>query len=432
MSSTSRLFVCLGSCLALLWPAGPAGAQPDAADTPARRALVTRAKNAHQAGQHAQALQLAQQALTIKATPQLLFFVAQEQRETAAPVDAFVTAGRCAQAAHAESGGRSADVERLCQDMTAGLLRHVGQLVVRVPEATPGLVVRLGGRALQDGMFGVPLVLAPGAQAIEAAAPDRASLRWDIDLAAGALMEVVVKLPPTGAPPSAPVASVPAAAPAPSPASQATLAPAAPLGLQPAAMIGPGVAATTSPLAPQWSPPPATAYAAPTLAADSAAGSTELPEIGWLNLGVLVGGQASLDQPSGIGTLAVVLGGDGFSFRVDGDIALGDHEFYTIGGGIYPLHYTTASVSRRSLWSFGAGLIGGGGEYKKNDTNNGIYGRYNREIPYGGTRLVADWKYRWSPSFALIVEAGAAVFLTDHRGGDVKPNLDLKVGIGWL
>jgi hypothetical protein len=417
---SSLLCLRLGLVVTLLGFAADAGAEADPAENPARRALVTKAKKAHEAGQHAEALALAQQALAAKTTPQLLFFVAQEQRETFAFADAFITAGQCASAARAEPGGRSADVERLCQDMSASLVKQVGQLVVRVPEATPGLVVRLGGRALQDGMFGVPLVLPPGAQALEAAAPDRTSLRWDIELPAGALMEVVVKLPPAGAPPlaSAPPPTLPAAA---------------PTGLQTAAMIAPGVAATTSQAAPPWTPPPANAHAAPALAADSAAESSELPEIGWLNLGVLFGGQASLDQPSGIGTLNVVLGGDGFSFRIDADVALGDHGFLTLGGGLYPLHHTTQSQGRRSLWSFGAGVIGGNGEYNRQEPN--IYGsRYgvHKDIPYLGSRVVADWKYRWSPSFALIVEAGAAVFVTDHRGDDVKPNLDLKVGLAWL
>jgi hypothetical protein len=436
MSSTSRLFVCLGSCLALLWPAGPAGAQPDAADTPARRALVTRAKNAHEAGQHAQALQLAQQALELKTTPQLLFFVAQEQREAGAPADAFVTAGRCAQAAHAESGGRSADVERLCQDMTAGLLRQVGQLVVRVPEATPGLVVRLGGRALQDGMFGVPLVLSPGAQAIEAAAPDHASLRWDVALAAGALMEIVVKLPPAGAPaPAVAAAPVLPATPSPAPA------------LQTAALVGAGGPGTAAGLAPagglpvagagpaaRWSYPPgpsaAPATAPPTLTADAASVDPELPEIGMLSLGVLVGGFAALDRPAGTGTVTMMLGGDGMAFRLDLDVSGGDHDFYTLGGGIYPLNYTTSSLGRRSLWSFGAGMIGGGGELKHDRPTK--EGNWTEAFPYLGGRLVVDWKRRWSPSFALVVESGLAVVATAKRGKDMVPSFDLKVGVSWL
>jgi hypothetical protein len=422
---SSLLCLRLGLVVTLLGFAADAGADADPAENPARRALVTKARKAHEAGQHAEALVLGQQALAARTTPQLLFFVAQEQRETFAFADAFITAGQCASAARREPGGRSADVERLCQDMSASLVKQVGQLVVRVPEATPGLVVRLGGRALQDGMFGVPLVLPPGAQAIEAAAPDRTSLRWDIELPAGALMEVVVKLPPAGAPPSAPLASVLTPRPA--------LPAAAPTGLQTAAMIDAGVAGTTSQAAPPWTPPPASASAAPALAADAAAQSSELPEIGWLNLGVLFGGQASLDQPSGIGTLNVVLGGDGFSFRIDADVALGDHGFLTLGGGLYPLHHTTSSVGRRSLWSFGAGVIGGAGEYNRQEPT--IYGSrvgVHKDIPYLGSRVLADWKYRWSPSFAAIVEAGAAVFVTDHRGDDVKPNLDLKIGLAWL
>jgi hypothetical protein len=109
---SSLLCLRLGLVVTLLGFAADAGADADPAENPARRALVTKARKAHEAGQHAEALALGQQALAARTTPQLLFFVAQEQRETFAFADAFITAGQCASAARREPGGRSADVER--------------------------------------------------------------------------------------------------------------------------------------------------------------------------------------------------------------------------------------------------------------------------------------------------------------------------------
>jgi hypothetical protein len=173
-----------------------AGAQGGGADA-ARRALITDARAASHAGDHARAVELATRAEALRATPSLRHFLAQEHLSLGHAVEALALAGECA--ARVRDDATVPDREELiarCESLAQEAERGVARLTMRVPTPAPeGLRVTIGGDLLAPALYGLAVPRTPGAVEIVATATGRSPFRTNPTLVAGAREEVAVELP---------------------------------------------------------------------------------------------------------------------------------------------------------------------------------------------------------------------------------------------
>ena len=139
-------------------------------DATARRQLVERAIAARDAGQHAQALDLFQQAGQIQMRPGLRMSIAQEQQALAHVLEACEGATACVTEAQADltGAGNVAALEG-CASLVATTCATLGHLRLRWT-ATPGLQVRVPEREVAASGDGALLAVTPGAVSVQARA----------------------------------------------------------------------------------------------------------------------------------------------------------------------------------------------------------------------------------------------------------------------
>jgi hypothetical protein len=180
----------------LLWVT-PARAQGDAAIA-ARRDLLVQAQVAHDAGDHARALDLATRAGQIQMTPSVRMFIAQEQAAIGHLADALGGADLCVREAERDATLRNRDaIIAQCRGLIASLQPRVARVVVRVPSPPPdGLRVTVAGGTLNEAFYGVPYVVTPGTVRVEATAPGQAAFARDVAVSVGGVAEVSVALAP--------------------------------------------------------------------------------------------------------------------------------------------------------------------------------------------------------------------------------------------
>lgn len=194
---TLPLLMCLHASSA--WAQTPA-------EVAARRGLLGEAETAARAGDHAHALELGERAGRISMTASLRFFLATEQRTLGRLADALGNAETCAQLADRDTSLRNrGSLMTQCRAMIVELTPRVGRVTLRVaPPAPPGLQIVLAGQPVSDAFWGVPFVATPGHVVIDATAPGHVAMRAEVDLAAGATLEVPVQLavdPSSSSPP---------------------------------------------------------------------------------------------------------------------------------------------------------------------------------------------------------------------------------------
>ena len=83
------------------------------------------------------------------------------------------------------------DREVLAEEHIAALEPRIAHIAVRVPEAAPGLVIRLDGAPLVDAAWGTSIPLDPGPHTIEASAPGRVTWSLGVTIAAAAESRMV-------------------------------------------------------------------------------------------------------------------------------------------------------------------------------------------------------------------------------------------------
>ncbi len=184
-----------------------ASAQITPLDTARRRGLVDQAVAASNRGEHALALQLAEDARRIQVTPSLLAFVA-EQHEALSEgpgagrhlLDAVLTAADCVRTATAQPAATSRDqVLSHCTDVLSRLNARVARVRINVTRPFPnGMTIRVNGQHLPETEWGTSIPLLPGDATVDATSPERPPLHVARHLVAGSneTVEVRFEAPP--------------------------------------------------------------------------------------------------------------------------------------------------------------------------------------------------------------------------------------------
>lgn len=228
----------VAATLALLAHATLAAAQqPSSPLAATRRDLIEQARAARSSNDHARALDLAARAGQIEMSLSLRRFIGEEQESLGRVAEAMNTAETCVR----EGGGardNAAHVEA-CRALSARLQPRVGRLSVVAPTPAPtGLRVRVAGNEVPAAVWGVPMLVTPGAVTIDAEAPSFRPYHREVNVAVGAVASVPIEL--DALPPPPPATALPAPVVAPTPAPVVMTAPPAtvPPAPQPS---GPGV-----------------------------------------------------------------------------------------------------------------------------------------------------------------------------------------------
>ncbi len=193
------LSVRIAPALALVVAAMPrlAGAQ-DAAALASRRELIAQAQQARNAGNHQQALDLAERARRIQPSPSLRLFVAQEQNALGRLAEAYGNSDLCMREAEGDTSLRNREqVASTCRALAADLRGRIGRVVVQVIAPAPsGLEVRVAGSPVAETLWGVPYVVTPGAVSIDATASGFRPFHTEVSVEMGASTDVRVVLEP--------------------------------------------------------------------------------------------------------------------------------------------------------------------------------------------------------------------------------------------
>ena len=184
-----RIPVCAALVISLA--ASIAGAQ-SAEQLGARRDLLDRAERANTAGNHAEALNLARRANSIRPSPSLQMFIAQQEVALGQFAAALGDADACVRDATRDTamGNRDAVIST-CHSLLESVRGRLGHLVVRAPNPPPsGLHVTVASAALDPALYDVGTVVTPGTVHIEATADGVTPFVRDVSVAAGGEAEV--------------------------------------------------------------------------------------------------------------------------------------------------------------------------------------------------------------------------------------------------
>jgi hypothetical protein len=277
------------AALAAVLIAGPAGAQganPALAAT--RRDLIAQALAARAANAHPRALDLAQRAGQIEMSVSLRRFIAEEQESVGLVAEAMNSAELCVREG---AGARDASVHvDACRAMSARIQGRIGRLTVSPPSPPPdGLTVRIAEQEVPSAVWGVPVIVTPGAVVVEAAAPRFLPFRREVRVAVGESASLTLALEAAPPPPVVPVQAAPTPPPAPL---SAPVAP-TPRGTSagPFVLMGAGalvLAGATTFLVLSASDPGEPCADDPTLLCVTGSAAT-LGTLGWVSLGVGIG-----------------------------------------------------------------------------------------------------------------------------------------------
>jgi hypothetical protein len=192
--------------LAGAYPAVAHGQVDPATLAATRRDLIRQAQEARNAGDHPRALDLASRAGQLGMSPSLRRFIAEEQQAAGQWAEALGSAEQCVREAERDTASRArAEHLAACRALVTALGPRVGRVVVQVPDAPPGLRVRVGAVELPQAVWGVAHMVTPGAVVVEATAPGRRAFRQELRVTEGAQETLTVRLEPeptgTGAAP---------------------------------------------------------------------------------------------------------------------------------------------------------------------------------------------------------------------------------------
>lgn len=177
-----------GVCTSAAWGISPA-------ETIARRQLITQAEAAHEAGQHAQALEFGRRAASIEKTTSLLYFLAREQEEVGALAEGYASAELCKVEAERDQNLHNRDaILQECRQIATRIQGRIGHVVISVSERVPGMKIRVAGQDFNEALLGVPFVVTPGSVAVEATAPGRRPYNATVNVSEGQTADVAVVL----------------------------------------------------------------------------------------------------------------------------------------------------------------------------------------------------------------------------------------------
>ncbi len=164
-------------------------------DATARRQLVERAISARDAGQHAQALDLFQQAGQIQMRPGLRMSVAQEQDALGHTIEACEGATACVTEAQADlTGAGNATALQGCAALVATTCATLGHVRLRLPATLPeGLRLTVQGRVV-DRSAGDLLTVSSGMVAVAAVAGRQVLFEESVVVQRGETRDVTVRL----------------------------------------------------------------------------------------------------------------------------------------------------------------------------------------------------------------------------------------------
>lgn len=198
-SSTAYL-----ASLAVVLAAQVSFAQTAVTPTARRAQLIDQAFEASTRGNHSEAIRLADEAAQIQVTPSLMMFLAERHEQLShAPegeqhmVDAVSRAAACVRGATEQTtlNNRVTLLQR-CGAIVDQLSPRVARVRLAVPRPTPvGMRVRVNGVDVPEREWNDPVVVLPGAVAIEASAPERGEFHRALTLTAGRVESVEVTLP---------------------------------------------------------------------------------------------------------------------------------------------------------------------------------------------------------------------------------------------
>lgn len=186
------------------------------ADEARRGRLLDEATTAVHAGDHARAVQLAEEAATIRVTPSHHLLLAEEHETLSRDagqhghlLNALDHARRCAEGARQNLSLRDrARVLARCDALVSGLVARTARLRLALPLPVPeGLVVDIDQLPVERARWGEPYETLPGVVEVDVAAPGYVPFQQNVTLAAGAEVTLEVTLTPTPrpAPPPEPV-----------------------------------------------------------------------------------------------------------------------------------------------------------------------------------------------------------------------------------
>lgn len=177
-----------------------------------RSDLVTRAEAARGAGHHAEALDLAARAGTIRMTASLRQFIAYEREAAGQVLEALDASLRCVREAEVDASLRNrAQILDACRALRDRLQPRVGRLHVQVEGVDPARVrLTVNGREVDRALWRVGYPVMPGDVLVSATAGE-ARVEREVTVVAGADVDETLRLdaPPPAAPP--PVAPPPVA-----------------------------------------------------------------------------------------------------------------------------------------------------------------------------------------------------------------------------
>jgi len=328
MPSLTRSYVPVAVTLALL-----AGAASAAAQTPAlagaRRDLIEQARAARAANDRPRALDLAQRAGQIEMSVSLRRFITEEQEAAGRVAEAMNGAELCVR--EAGSSRDNAPHAEACRAVAARVQPRVGRLTVTAPTPLPpGLRVRVAGTDVPAALWGVPVIVTPGAVAVDAEAPSFRPFHQEVNVAAGATGSLTVALE---AEPAAPVLAV----------------------LPPTARVD-----TTPPPPPVVAPPPAPVVPA----GGNSVGPFVLMGVGALALGgaaaFLALSYTDAGEPCADGSGALCSTAAADTYGTLGWVSLGVGVSAVVGGIVWFVLDRRASPSAPRATLTGAPLPGGG------------------------------------------------------------------------
>ncbi len=181
----------------------------------ARRELLDQAEAARLTGDHARALELASRAAQLRVTPSLRLLIAQEHTAVGHVLEALDQSSVCAREAAADAAMNNRErILEACRALAASLAQQVGRVVVRVPAAPEGTVVRVAGTEVSAALWGVAFPVVPGEVTVTAEAPGATAFQRVVTVAAGASEDVEVALVVTARRPPVVIAPPPVVAPA--------------------------------------------------------------------------------------------------------------------------------------------------------------------------------------------------------------------------
>jgi hypothetical protein len=173
-------------------------AQSDPRVTAARRALIEDAQRARQAGDHRQALTLAQRAIEMQPSPTLRRFVAEELLANGRFAESAGMAELCESDFRQTAASRARNEHiAACQAVRADASAHTARIVLRFEPALPADArVIVNDAPLPSALWGVPALVDEGSVVIEVSHPRFQVVQRQITVGAGTTVDVPVALSP--------------------------------------------------------------------------------------------------------------------------------------------------------------------------------------------------------------------------------------------